>query len=156
VFDLGSGVARPGGQRGWTSADAAGLPTFPGHARCEDAALGPGGIRHALRSKVAGSRRAYVPPATHWASSRGDPNLPPTGMRLRLWPSILIASSFSTEARALLNAMKLCGMIIADNGRNCCVSGAPDEHWGHDALHALGQAQGRNFEVVRVGGLAAG
>lgn len=154
VFHLDSNDMRPGGQPGWTSADAAGLPIFPGLARYEEAALGPGGIRHALRFTVARSRRAYVPPATHWASSDASASLPPMGMRVRLKASFVIPSNFSAETRALLTAMKTYGMIVADNGSNWYVSGAPDDRWDNDALVSeLRQVRGSDFEVVRMDGL---
>jgi len=157
VFHLDGNVVRPGAQPGWTSADAAGLPIFPGLARYEEAALGPGGIRHALRFTVARSRRACVPPATHWASSNTSAQLPPMGMRVRLKASFRIPGSFSPETRALLTAMKTHGMIVADNGSNWYVSGAPDERWNDDALvRELRQVRGRDFEVVRMDGLVAG
>lgn len=154
VFHLDSNQVRPGGQPGWTSADAAGLPIFPGLARYEEAALGPGGIAHALRFTVQRSRRAYVPPATHWASSSTDVNLPPMGMRVRLKASYVIPAHFSSETRALLTAMKTHGMMVADNGSNWYVSGAPDPRWNNDTLNReLGQVLGRDFEVVRMDGL---
>lgn len=157
VFHLDSNTVRPGGQPGWTSADAAGLPIFPGLARYEEAALGPGGVRHALRFTVARSRRACVPPATHWASSNTSASLPPMGMRVRLKRSYVIPTTFSTEVRALLTAMQVHGMIVADNGSNWYVSGAPDDRWDNDALVSqLAQVRGRDFEVVRMDGLVAG
>jgi len=157
VFHLDSNTVRPTAQPGWTSADAAGLPIFPGLARYEEAALGPGGIRHALRFTVQNSRRAYVPPATHRASTQTSANLPPMGMRVRLKPSYVIPAGFSTETRALLTAMKTFGLIVADNGSNWYVTGAPDERWSNDALsRELGQVQGSNFEVLRMDGLVVG
>ncbi len=157
VFHLDSNSVRPTAQPGWTSADAAGLPIFPGLARYEEAALGPGGIRHALRFTVQRSRSAYVPPASHSASSSSGVNLPPMGMRVRLKASYTIPATFSAETRALLTAMKTFGMIVADNGSDWYVSGAPDERWNNDALaRELGQAQGSNFEVLRMDGLVVG
>lgn len=154
LFHLDSNNVRPGGLPGWTSADAAGLPIFPGLARYEEAALGPGGIAHALRFTVQRSRRAYVPPATHWASSNTSANLPPMGMRVRLKASYVIPTTFSTETRALLTAMKTHGMFVADNGSNWYVSGAPDPRWNNDTLNReLGQVRGSDFEVVRMDGL---
>jgi hypothetical protein len=154
LFHLDSNVVRPGGQPGWTSADAAGLPIFPGLARYEEAARGPGGIAHALRFTVQRSRRAYVPPATHWASSSTDASLPPMGMRVRLKASYVIPPTFSTATRALLTAMKTHGMLVADNGSNWYVSGSPDPRWNNDVLNQeLGQVLGRYFEVVRMDGL---
>ncbi|HEX7440920.1 MAG TPA: hypothetical protein VF319_12585 [Caldimonas sp.] len=157
VFDLDSNAVRPTAQPRWTSADAAGLPIFPGLARYEEAAQGPGGIRHALRFTMQRSRRAYVPPAMHWASSNTDASVPPMGMRVRLKASYAIPASFSPETRALLTAMKTYGMIVADNGSNWFVSGAPDERWNNTALVGeLRQVTGQNFEVVRMDGLVAG
>ena len=157
VFHLDSNNVRPTAQPGWTSADAAGLPIFPGLARFEEAALGPGGIRHALRFTVQNSRRAYVPPASHWASSKTNTNLPPMGMRVRLKASYVIPASFSVQTRALLTAMKTYGMIMADNGSNWYVSGAPDERWDNGALVSeLSQVHGSHFEVIRMDGLVAG
>lgn len=157
VFHLDSNNVRPAGQPGWTSADAAGLPIFPGLARYEEAALGPGGVRHALRFTVQNSRRAYVPPATHFASSSTSVNRPPMGMRVRLKAGFVIPAGFSVETRALLTAMKTYGMIMADNGSNWYVSGAPDSRWNNDALVSeLGQVRGSDFEVVLMQGLVSG
>jgi hypothetical protein len=157
VFHLDGNAVRPGGQPGWTSADAAGLPIFPGLARWQEAAAGPGGIRHALRFTVARSRRAYVAPATHWASSDPSADLPPMGMRVRLKASYAIPAGFSTATRALLTAMKTHGMIVADNGSNWYVSGAPDPRWDNDALVSeLAQVRGSDFEVVRLSGVVSG
>lgn len=154
IFHLDSNDVRPGGQPGWTSADAAGLPIFPGLARYEEAALGPGGIRHALRFTVSRSRSAYVPPATHSASGNTSADLPPMGMRVRLKASYVIPSGFSTETKAILTALKTYGMIVADNGSNWYLTGAPDDRWNNDALNAeLGQVRGGDFEVVRMDGL---
>jgi len=157
VFHLDSNTVRPGGQPGWTSADAAGLPIFPGLARYDEAARGPGGIRHALRFTAARTRCAYVPPATHWASSDTSATRPPMGLRVRLKASFVIPANFSSETRALLQAMKTYGLILADNGSNWYVSGTPDERWNNDALTSeLRQVRGRDFEVVRMDGLVAG
>jgi hypothetical protein len=147
---------RPGGQPGWTSADAAGLPIFPGLARWQEAAAGPGGIRHALRFTVARTRSAYLAPATHWASSDASANLPPMGMRVRLKAGYVIPAGFSTATRALLSAMKTYGMIVADNGSSWYVSGAPDPRWDNDALVSeLAQVKGSDFEVVRMSGVVS-
>ncbi len=157
LFHLDSNNVRPAAQPGWTSADAAGLPIFPGLARYEEAALGPGGIRHALRFTVQRTRRAYVPPATHWASTNTDPTVPPMGLRVRLKASYAIPASFSRETKALLTAMKTHGMIVADHGSNWYVSGAPDERWNNNTLVSeLRQVTGQNFEVVRMSGVVAG
>jgi len=152
VFHLDSNTVRPGGQPGWTSADAAGLPIFPGLVRYDEAASGV--IRHALRFTVSSTRRAYLPPATHWASSNTSANVPPMGMRVRLKSSFVIPAGFSTESKAILQSMKTYGMFVADNGSNWFVSGAPDDRWNNDKLVSeLGSVKGASFEVVRMDGL---
>jgi hypothetical protein len=152
VFRLDSNSVRPTAEPGWTSADAAGLPIFPGLVRYDEAISGV--IRHAFRFTVSSTRRAYVPPATHWASSSTNASLPPMGMRVRLKASYVIPSSFSTESRAILQAMKTYGMLVADNGSNWYVSGTPDDRWNNDKLVSeLGSVKGGSFEVVRMDGL---
>ena len=103
------------------------------------------------------TRRAYVPPATHYASSNTSVNVPPMGMRVRLKASYQIPASFSTETKALLQAMKTYGLILADNGSNWFISGAPDDRWNNDRLLTeLRQVTGSQFEVVRMDGLVTG
>jgi hypothetical protein len=142
IFDLRSNKLRPAG---WTSADAAGLPILPGLARYEDVAKGR--IDHALRFTVSDSRRAYVWPARHFASDNTDPSLPPMGMRFRLKRGYPIAS-FPRQARIVLQALKEYGMIVADNGSDWYVSGAPHPKWSNDELHTLHRVPGSAFEVV--------
>jgi hypothetical protein len=152
IFHLDSNNVRPTVQPGWTSTDAAGLPVFPGLVRYDEASTGT--IAHALRFTVVSSRRAYVPPATHWASTNTSANLPPMGMRVRLKASYAIPASFSTESKAILQALKTYGMMVADNGSDWYMTGAPDERWNNDALKSeLGSVKGSNFEVVRMDGL---
>jgi len=152
VFHLDSNNVRPDAQPGWTSADAAGLPIFPGLVRYEEAASGV--INHALRFTVNTTRQAYVPPATHWASSNTNPNLPPMGMRVRLKSDFAIPNGFSAESKAILQALKTYGMFVADNGSNWYISGAPDSRWNNDNLVSeLGSVKGSDFEVVRMDGL---
>ncbi len=152
VFHLDSNNVRPTAQAGWTSADAAGLPIFPGLVRYEEAHNGL--IAHALRFTVAHTRAAYVPPATHYASSDTNPNLPPMGMRVRLKASYQIPSSFSPEVKTILAALKTYGMMVSDNGSNWFISGAPDSRWNNDALVSqLRQVTGSNFEVVKMVGI---
>jgi hypothetical protein len=143
IFDLRSNKVRPAG---WTSADAAGLPILPGLARW-DGDASTGAIRHALRFTVARTRKAYVYPARHYASSSTDPSLPPMGLRVRLKSSVDI-SHLPRQARIVAQAMKTYGMILADNGSNWYVSGAPSSKWSNDQLHALGALHGSDFEVV--------
>jgi hypothetical protein len=142
VWNLRSNHLRPAG---WTSADAAGLPIFAGLARWDEVARGT--IDHALRFTAAQTRRAYVYPARHYASSSNDPSLPPMGLRVRLKASVNVAS-FPKQARVVLRALQRYGMILADNGSPWYVSGAPNRHWSNDALHSLGRLTGVDFEVV--------
>ncbi len=142
VWNLRSNHLRPAG---WTSADAAGLPIFPGLARWDEAARGQ--IDHALRFTAPETRRAYVYPARHYASSSSDPSLPPMGLRVRLKSSVTV-SSFPPQARVVLRALQRYGMILADNGSPWYISGAPDKRWSNDQLHALGRLTGADFEVV--------
>lgn len=152
LFHLDGNTVRPGGQPGWTSADAAGLPIFPGLVRYDEAVSGT--IAHALRFTVNTTRRAYVPPATHWASSNTSANVPPMGMRVRLKASYVIPAGFSTESKAILQSLKSYGMFVADNGSNWYISGAPDDRWDNDKLVSeLGSVKGSHFEVVRMDGL---
>ncbi|HSS22695.1 MAG TPA: hypothetical protein VLL54_21665 [Pyrinomonadaceae bacterium] len=146
IFDLNSNALRPAG---WTSADAAGLPIFPGLVRYDEV-FEQGLIAHAIRFTVHDSRRAYVDPARHWASDLTSPNLPPMGMRVRLKASFNI-SGFSPRMQVILQAMKKYGMIVADNGSNWYFSGAPDPRWDDDELSTLKSIKGSNFEVVQMG-----
>jgi hypothetical protein len=142
VFNLRSNQLRPAG---WTSADAAGLPIFPGLAR-------PGPIHHALRFTVQRTRRAYVFPARHFASSDTSPELPPMGLRFRLKASFDV-SGFHGQALRILRALKTYGMIVADNGSSWYISGAPDPRWNDDDLDQLKRVPGSAFEVIRPGPL---
>jgi hypothetical protein len=142
IWNLRSNKLRPAG---WTSADAAGLPIFPGLARYDEVKRGM--IDHALRFTVQGTRRAYVYPARHYASSSDDPNLPPMGLRLRLKADFDV-SGFPRQARIVLVALKRYGMLVADNGSSWYITGAPDPRWSNDQLHTLGRVKGSDFEVV--------
>jgi hypothetical protein len=154
IFDLTSNNWRPtkSGQCDVTSADAAGLPIFPLLARYEEVESGE--IKHAMRMTVQSSREAYVPPASHWASSSTNVNLPPMGMRVRLKSSYVIPNSFSKESRVMLQAMQKYGLIVADNGSNWYITGATDSRWPIDTMVSeLRQVEGSNFEVVTMTGL---
>lgn len=146
VFNLSSNALRPAG---WTSADAAGLPVFPGLVRYDEVHELKA-ISHALRFTAARTRRAYVHPARHFASDNPDPNLPPMGMRVRLKASFDIAK-FSPAMQVILRALKKYGMILADNGSDWYLSGAPDPRWDDDDLRTLRSLKGSDFEVVRMG-----
>ncbi len=121
IWNLRSNALRPAG---WTSADAAGLPIFPGLARYDDVARGV--IAHALRFTAPRTRRAYAYPARHYASSSDDPSLPPMGLRVRLKAGVDI-SGFPPQARIVLQALKTYGMILADNGSSWYITGADFE-----------------------------
>ena len=145
VWDLKSNTLRP---HGWTSADAAGLPVFPGLARYDEVVAGA--IPHALRFTVPTSRRAYVLPATHWASSTTSTSAPPMGLRVRLKASVDL-SGYPLQARIVLAALKRYGMLLADNGSAWFITGAPDDHWDNSQLAALSAIKGADLEVVQMG-----
>lgn len=132
----------------WTSADAAGLPVFVGLARYDEVAAGA--INHALRFTVPSSQRAFVLPATHWASTVTNPSAPPMGTRLRLKASFDI-SGFPADDQVLLTAMKKYGLILADNGSAIFISGVPDNRWNNSDLNLLKSITASNFDVVAQG-----
>lgn len=141
IFDLASNKMRPDG---WTSADAAGLPIFPAVVRYDE--LKRGKIEHALRVTIRNTRRAYVHPATHFASRKTDENLPRMGERFRLRKDFDV-SKFSPEVKTILQALKQYGMMNADNGIDWAISVAPDERI--PVLHEeLRRVRGSDFEVV--------
>ena len=144
VWDLLANEQRPWT---WTSADAAGLPIFPGLARYDEVAAGQ--IKHALRFTLPQSRAAMTPPASHWAANSTSSVAPPMGMKLRLKSSFDI-SSFSSPNQIILTALKTYGMIMADNGSAMYLSGAPDSRWDNNDLHNLGQVPASAFEVVQM------
>ncbi len=141
IFDLKSNKLRPDG---WTSADAAGLPIFPATVRYDE--IKRGVVEHAMRMGVRRMRRAYVDPATHYASSDTDLNLPRMGERLRLKKNFDI-SGFSPEAQAILKGLKKYGVFVADNGLDWTISVAPDSRI--PLLHEeFSRIKGSAFEVV--------
>jgi hypothetical protein len=144
VWDLTASEQRP---YTWTSADAAGLPMFPGLVRYDEVAVGE--IKHALRFTLQSSRAAIVPPASHWAANSSNALAAPMGMRLRLKAGYSI-SSFSLANQVILRALKKYGMIMADNGSSMYISGAPDDRWNNDDLHNLGNLTAADFEVVQM------
>ena len=144
-WDLKSNAQRP---RNWTSADAAGLPIFPGLVRYDEASSGE--ISHAFRFTVSKTQKGFIFPASHYASSSTDPNLPPMGLKLRLRQDFNV-SGYSPTNQTILKALKKYGMIVADNGSNLYLSGAPDPRWDDDDLHNLGKIKGSDFEVVDTG-----
>ena len=149
VFDLQGGDHQR--HYGWTSADAAGLPIFPGLARYDEtaAAIAEGGtLGHALRFTLSQALTAMdaVGAASHWADDLDGPA--PFGMHVRLRSDFHIPGDASPEVRVIINTLKQYGMILADNGSDWYVSGTPDERWNNDALHVLSEVKGGDFEVV--------
>ena len=142
IFDLRSNALRPAG---WTSADAAGLPIFPGLVRYDEVAAGE--ILHAIRFTVPQTRNTYIWPGRHEASSLTGLNYPPMGQRFRLKAAFDI-SSYPAPVQVILRALKKYGMILADNGSSWYLSGAPDDRWDNDVLHTISQLQGSDFEAV--------
>jgi hypothetical protein len=142
IYDLKSNALRPAG---WTSADAAGLPIMPGLITYDEVQSGE--IKHAIRFTVPQSRRAYVWPARHYASSLTGTQYPRMGERFRLKATFDI-SSYPTDVQVILRAMKKYGIILADNGSAWYISGKPDDRWNNTNLHALGSLLGSNFEAV--------
>ena len=132
----------------WTSADAAGLPIFVGLARYDEVAAGA--INHALRYTVPTTQRAFVAPASHWASTVTNPSAPPMGTRLRLKAAFDI-SGFPADDQVILTALKRYGMILADNGSAVFISGVPDDRWNNTDLNMLKTITASNFEVVQMG-----
>jgi hypothetical protein len=150
VFNLRSNALRPDG---WTSADAAGLPILPLLARYDE--VSSGRIDHALRVTVAETQKGFIHPATHYASSSSDPDLPPMGLRLRLKASYSL-SSYHGESLVILRALKRYGLIVADNGSSWYITGAPDPRWNDNNLEEIKRVPGSAFEVVRSGAIRHG
>jgi hypothetical protein len=147
IWDLNSNALRPDT---WTSADAAGLPILPGLVRYDE--ILSGHIDHAIRF-TAENTNSYIWPARHLTSNNPNtPQIPPMGARFRLKASFNI-SSYPPAMQVILNAMKTYGIILADNGSNWYVSGAPDARWDNDMLHLLDNLTGNDFEAVDESGL---
>jgi len=147
IFDLGSDALRPAG---WTSADAAGLPIFPGLVRYDEV-VEQGAILHALRFTINHSRHGYVYPARHYASSDTSADVSPMGMRVRLKAAFDI-SGYPPSARVILQALKTYGMIVADNGSDLFVSGTYDTRWDNNVLNpAFSALTASDFEVISLG-----
>jgi hypothetical protein len=151
IFDLANNTNRP---FGWTSADAAGLPIFPGLVRYDEV-VGAGAIHHALRFTCAKIRRAYVPPARHWVNQLTNPNLPPMGIRVRLKKDFNLGG-FPPQARTVLEALKRYGMILADVGADWFISGSHDMRWDVEDIGTLRRVKGRDLEVVKMGQVSTG
>jgi hypothetical protein len=142
-WDLGSTALRPDS---WTSADAAGLPIFPGLVRYDEVAAGT--LDHAIRVTFESTRDAWVHPASHCAGDTASPNAPAMGTRLRLKAGYGLGK-FSGPARMIAEALKRYGMIVADNGSNWFFSGSSDRRWDDENLNQLKRIPGSAFQVVR-------
>jgi hypothetical protein len=142
IWNLRSNRLRP---RGWTSADAAGLPILPGLARYDEVRRGR--IDHALRITVPRTRGAFIYPARHQASSETDPDLPAMGQRVRLKRGFDV-SRYPRQSRVVLRALQRYGAFVADNGSAWYVTGAPNRGWNNDDLHSFGRVKGSDFEFV--------
>jgi hypothetical protein len=145
VFNLRSDALRP---EGWTSADAAGLPILPLLVRYPEVAAGA--IDHALRVTVPSTQDGYIHPATHFASSSSDADLPPMGLRLRLQAAYPL-TGFSGQALVIMEALKRYGLIVADNGSPWYITGAPSPSWDEASLEQLKSVPGSAFEAVETG-----
>ncbi|MFD6972932.1 hypothetical protein [Streptomyces sp. NPDC059949] len=147
IFDLRSNRLRPDG---WTSADAAGLAILPGLARYEEAASGS--IDHAIRITVPRSDQSYIWPARHQAGAAADESLPPMGLRLRLKSSV-DTSQMAPQAKAVAEALKKYGAIVADNGSPWYLTGEENSGWDNAQLDALKDIKGSDFEAVDTSGM---
>lgn len=147
IFDLTSNRLRPAG---WTSADAAGLPILPGLVKFDEVESGE--VRHAFRFTVRQTQRAYILPATHWASRSHDRAHPPMGLRVRLRADYDL-SGFPPRAQVILTALKKYGMLLADNGSDWFISGSPDPRWDDEELNTIKRVKGRDLECVLTGPL---
>ena len=152
-FNLSSNTLRPAG---WTSGDAAGLPMFPALVRYDECQRGM--VEHALRIVVAKSRREYIYPATHYASSipATSINYPAMGQRVRLKSGFVIPDSWTIEEKAVLRALKKYGALVADNGGFFSVSVCPDDRFAANAFDHLSTIAISNFEVIQTTGPAEG
>ena len=150
IWDLGSNALR---HAGWTSADAAGLPIFPGLVRYSEVAAGA--IRHAIRFTAPATCNGYIYPARHEAGSGSCSVNPPMGLRVRLKSSVDV-STFGPQSRVILVTLQRYGMLLADNGSPWYITGAPDSRWNDDELHHLGALTGADFEVVDTSGFVNG
>ena len=149
VFNLRSNMLRP---LGWTSADAAGLPIFPGLVKYDEV-VNQQAIHHALRFTVAKSQMGFVSPARHAAGSCAlNSACPPMGMRVRLKAATAI-DGFPPSVQVILTALKKYGMIVADNGSDWYISGEPNANWNDDELHTLSGIHGSDFEVIATGAI---
>ena len=153
TFNLNANALRPAG---WTSGDAAGLPMFPALVRYDECQRGM--VEHALRIVVNKTRREYIYPAAHYASSipATSTNYPAMGQRVRLKAGFVIPDNWTIEEKAVLRALKKYGALVADNGGFFSVSVCPDDRFSANAFDHLSSIGVSNFEVIQTTGLAEG
>jgi hypothetical protein len=144
VWDLEANEQRP---YTWTSADAAGLPIFPGLVRYDEVAAGH--INHAIRMTLQYSKQAFTPPASHWAATSSNPLAAPMGMRVRLKANFDI-SGYPPEDQVILTAFKQYGAIMADNGTSMFIGGTTDPRWNNDHLQQMRGVTASDFEVIQI------
>jgi hypothetical protein len=142
-WDLRSSARRPDS---WTSADAAGLPIFPGLVRYDEVAADR--LEHAIRVTFDSTRNAWIHPASHCAGATSDANAPAMGTRLRLKAGYGLGG-FSGGAKVIAETLKRYGMIVADNGSNWFFSGSSDRRWDDENLNQLKRISGSAFQVLR-------
>jgi hypothetical protein len=142
-WDLSSTALRPDS---WTSADAAGLPIFPGLVRYDEVTAGH--LNHAIRVTFDSTRDGWVHPASHCAGDTASASAPPMGLRLRLKPGYGLGR-FTGAARVIAEGLKHYGMIVADNGSNWYISGTSDRRWDDQNLDQLKRIPGSAFQVVK-------
>ncbi len=142
-WNLRSTALRPDS---WTSADAAGLPIFPGLIRYDEVAAGH--LDHAIRVTFDITRNAWIHPASHCAGATANPNAPPMGLRLRLKPGYDVAG-LTGAAKVIATALKRYGLVVADNGSNWFFGGSSDRRWNDQNLDQLKRIPGGAFEVIQ-------
>ena len=142
VWSLKSDALRP---RGWTSADAAGLPILPGLLRWNEVRAGT--IDHAIRFTTDITSMHHLWPARHDAGSKRSLKYPPMGARFRLRASYHPAG-FGAKARAVVQAMKTYGLVLADNGSPWFFQGEQNARWPDSLIEQLKRIPASKFVAV--------
>ena len=107
-----------------------------------------GSIDHAIRFTTNITDRGYLWPARHQAGGVSDRTYPPMGARFRLKASYKIAAGLRKDTKAVLQAMKRYGLVLADNGSPWYFQGTADERWTSGLLDQLKQVPASAFEAV--------
>ena len=139
----------------WTSADAAGFPILPLLLKADEASSGV--IKHALRFTIGSSkiRKQYVWPARHLTDTDMNTDHPPMGQLFRLKASYTIPAGFSTQSKAILQAMKSYGMYIADGGSDWYITGEPSAAWDDSVFDEVQSVTGDQFEAVDISAITS-